>query len=97
MIENNESIAKSKTLIKLLNKQEKNELRLKTRHSIVLKILNVLFFFFFKLNKKKHDIQLFLNNSMHFYRITTFSMFANLLYISICFNNSTDLMQHNAK
>ena len=51
MIENNESIAKSKTLIKLLNKQEKNELRLKTRHSIVLKILNVLFFFF-KLNKK---------------------------------------------
>lgn len=52
MIENNESIAKSKTLIKLLNKQEKNELRLKTRHSIVLKILNVLFFFFFKLNKK---------------------------------------------
>ena len=30
MIENNESIAKSKTLIKLLNKQEKNELRLKT-------------------------------------------------------------------
>lgn len=45
MIENNESIAKSKTLIKLLNKQEKNELRLKTRHSIVLKILNVLFFF----------------------------------------------------